>query len=110
MIMATRNNTDNMRINRMEITKKQKWEGKQLFGLTSDISHKKMWIWQRKGNLKRENESLLIVAQNNVIRTNHIKARIDKIQQNSKCRLCSGRDEIINHINKQMPQISAERA
>ena len=35
---------------------------------------------------------------NNAIRTNHIKARIDKTQQNSKCRLCSDRDETINHI------------
>ena len=29
---------------------------------------------------------------------NHIKARIDKIQQNSKCRLCGDRDKTINHI------------
>ena len=35
----------------------------------------------------RETESLLIAAQNSAIRTNHIKARIDKTQQNSKCRL-----------------------
>ena len=40
----------------------------------------------RKRNLKRETESLLIAAQNNAIRTNHIKARRDKTQQNSKCR------------------------
>ena len=31
-------------------------------------------------------------------RINHIKARIDKTQQNSKCRLCGDRDETINHI------------
>ena len=30
-----------------------------------------------RGNLKREMESFLIAAQNNAIRTNHIKARID---------------------------------
>ena len=52
----------------------------------------------RKGNFMRETESLLIAEQNSVIRTNHIKARIDKTQQNSKCRLCSDRDETINHI------------
>ena len=46
----------------------------------------------------RETESLHIAAQNNTIRTNHIKARIDKTQQNSKCRLCADRDEMINHI------------
>ena len=53
----------------------------------------------KKGNFKRETESLLIAAQNNAIRTNHINARIDKMQQNRKCRLCSSnRDVTINHI------------
>ena len=42
-------------------------------------------------------ESLQIAAQDNAIRTNHIKTRIDKTQQNSKWRLCSDRDETINH-------------
>ena len=56
------------------------------------------WAWLRKGNLKRETESLLIAAQDNSIKTNHIKARIDKTQQNRKCRLCGDRDETINHI------------
>ena len=62
------------------------------------VSHQKTWTWLRKGNLKREMESLLIAAQDNAIRTNHIKVRIDKIQQNSICRLCGDRDETINHI------------
>ena len=39
-----------------------------------------------------------MTAQNSAIRTNHIKARMDKTQQNSKCRLCGDRDETINHI------------
>ena len=39
-----------------------------------------------------------MVAQNSAIRTNHIKARIDKTQQNSKCRLYGDSDETINHI------------
>ena len=57
-----------------------------------------MWTWLRNENLKRETESLLIAAQNNAIRTNFIKARIDKMQQNSKCWLCGNRDEMINLI------------
>ena len=36
----------------------------------------------------------------NAVRTNHLKARIDKTQQNSKCRLCSDRDETINYISE----------
>ena len=65
----------------------------------SNISHEKTWTWLRKGNLKRETESLLIAAQNNAIKANHIKVRIDKMQQNSKRRLCGDRDKT-NHISK----------
>ena len=88
--------------NRITITRKQKWEGKQLYGrfkrLINNISHDKTWSWLRKGNFKRETESLLLAAQNNAGRTNHIKARIDKTQQNSICWLCGDRDETINYI------------
>ena len=88
--------------NTMTITRKQKRKGKQLYGrfkrLLNNISHDKTWTWLRKGNFKRETESLLIAAQDSSIRTNHIRARIDKNQQNSKCRLCGDRDETINHI------------
>ena len=99
-----------MMANRMTITRKQKWEEKQLYGrfkrLINNISHKKTWTWLRKGNFKRETESLLIAAQNNAIRTNHIKARIDKTQQNSKCRLCGDRDEMINHIIRECSKLA----
>ena len=53
---------------------------------------------KKKGNFERETESLLIATQKNTLRTNHRKARIDKTQQKSKFRLCSDRDETINHI------------
>ena len=45
---------------------------------TSEISHEKTWIWLKKGNLKKETESLLKAAQNNAIRTNYVKVKIDK--------------------------------
>ena len=102
LIAATRNNTNDTRTNGTTITRKQKSEEKQLYGLfrqLTNISHEKTWTWLRKGNLKRETESLLIAAQNNAIRTNHIKARIDKTQQNSKCKLCGDR-HIISECSK----------
>ena len=102
LITTIRKDTDNTIDERMTTTRKQKWERKQLYGrfkrLINNISHQKTWTWLRKGNLKRETESLLIAAQGNAIRTNLIKARNDKTQQNSKCRLCGYRDETINHI------------
>ena len=102
LISATRKDTENTMNNRMTISRKQRWEGKLLYGqfkrLINNISHDKTWTWLRKGNFKRETKSLLIAAQNNAVRTNHIKGKIDKTQENSKCRLCGDRDETINHI------------
>ena len=111
LITTIRNDTDNT-INERMTTRKQKWEGKQLYGrfkhLINNILHQKTWTRLRKGNLKRETESLLVAAQDNAIRTNHIKARIDKTQQNSKCRLCSDRDETINHIISDCSKLGQE--
>ena len=102
LITATRNIIDHTRINRMGITRKQRWEEKQFYGhfklVTHDISREKSWIWLRKWNLKRKTESLLIAAWNNAVRTNHVKTRIDKTLQNSRCKLCGDRDKTINHI------------
>ena len=76
--------------------------GRKLYGrfklLIKNISHGKTWTWLRKGNFKRKTQSLLIAAEDNAVRTNHIKARIDKTQQNSKCRRCGDRDQTINLI------------
>ena len=49
------------------------------------------------GNLKKETESLLIAAQNNAIKTNYFKAKIDKTQQNSKFMWCGDKDKTINY-------------
>ena len=78
--------------NRMT-TRKQKWKAKQTYGrfkrLIKNISHEKTWTWLRKGNFKRE------AAQNNSIRTNHLR---DKTQENSIRWLCGERDETTNPI------------
>ena len=73
---------------------------------TSKILHEKSWTWLRKENLKRETKSLQMTAQNNAIRTNYVKATIDKTQQNSKCKLCGDRDEAINHIISECSKIA----
>ena len=100
LITAIRNDTDNTMDNRMTITTNKNEKKTQLYGrfkrLINNISHEKTWTWLRKGNLERETQSLLIAAQNNAVRTNHI--RIDKTQQDRKCRLYGDRGETINHI------------
>ena len=56
LITAIRNDTDNTMDNRMTITRKQKWEGKQHYGRFKrliNISHDKTRTWLRKRNLER---------------------------------------------------------
>ena len=52
-------------------------------------------------DLKRKTESLLTAAQNNAIRTNYVKARIDNTKQNIRCTLCADGEETINHITSE---------
>ena len=112
LFIAIRNDTDNTIDDRMTTTRKQKWEKKRVYDrfkrLINNISHQKTWPWLRKGTFKRETEYLLLAAQDNAIRTNHIKARIDKTQQSSKCRLCGDRDETINHIVSECSKLAQE--
>ena len=57
---------------------------KQLYGYfkwqTKEIAHDITWIWLIKGNSKKKLNQLK-PAQNKTIRSNHIKAKIDKMQR-----------------------------
>ena len=54
----------------------------------------------QNGNLKRETESLIITGQNQSIRTNLVKIKIDKRQKRPLCRLYKEADESIDHVVK----------
>ena len=56
----------------------------------------------------RETESLLIATQNNVIRTKHIKRRIDKTQQTADVG-CGDRNETINHIISECNKLAQKK-
>ena len=65
---------------------------------TDGTAHEKTWNCLQMGNLKRQRESLLTAAQNNAVRTNYIKGKINYTQQNSEYKLCGEKDEMISHI------------
>ena len=54
LITTIRNDTDNTIDDRITITRKQKWEEKQLYGrfkrVINNISHQIIWTWLRKEN------------------------------------------------------------
>ena len=90
----------------MKRLKKEKrleaWEEKVLHGqylrLTKEVRSDQCWAWLQNGDLKRETESLILAAQNLSIRANLVKAKIDKSQVDSLCRVCRKVDESIDHI------------
>ena len=54
---------------------------------TKEVISGQCWAWLQNGDLKRETESLIVAVQNQSIRTNLVKARIDKSQGDSLCRV-----------------------
>ena len=78
------------------------WEEKVLHGQylrqTKEIGSDQCWTWLQNGDLKRETASLIVAAQHQSIKTNLVKAKIDKRQGDSLCIICRKVDESIDHI------------
>ena len=53
---------------------KQKLHG-QFFNQIEEVAGENKWLWLREGSIKKDTESLIMVAQEQAIRTNTIKAK-----------------------------------
>ena len=80
--------------------KKTLHEGKlqgQLVEKTRNIAHKfsvdKKWVFDKK-----ETEGMLFAAQEQALRTNSIKAKIDKQPVSPKCKLYGTKEETVMHL------------
>ena len=82
--------------------KLQEWEEKALHSQylrqTVEVRSEQSWVWSQNGDLKKETESLIVAAQNQSIRTNLVKTKIDKSQKDTLCKLCKKADESIDHV------------
>ena len=76
------------------------WEKKVLHGQylrqTKEVRSDQSWAWLQNGDLKKETERLIVAAQS--IRTNLVRAKIDKSQGDSLCRMCRKVDKSIDRI------------
>ena len=61
---------------------------------TKEVRSDQLWTWLKNGDLKRETESLIVAAENQNIRANLLKAKIDKSQGDSLCRMCRKVDKV----------------
>ena len=106
-------------VNEIETPKKYKerikrkriedWCGKQLHGQfkreTEDLSGVS-WNWIRTGELKKETEGLIFAVQDQALRTNAVKARIENQNISSKCRTCGSHDETVQNILCSCPKLA----
>ena len=59
----------------------------------------------KKESLKGK-QSLIVAAQDHAIRTNYVKATIDRSQADPKCRMCKQRNETIRYIVSACPKLA----
>ena len=78
------------------------WEEKMLHGQfvqqTKEIGNQDSWQRLQNGTLEHETESLIFAAQEQAIPANVIKGKIDKSQEQTECRTCSGADETLTTL------------
>ena len=81
----------------------ERWRDKVIYGQfvrdMDDSVHKdKTWSWLGKTDLKAETEALICAAQEQAIRTNYVKFKIDKTAESPMCRLCNEKGESVGHV------------
>ena len=82
----------------------------KIMAVSAKLKRSEYCIWDnlvmtKKRKPTKKNLNLFIAAENNGIRTNYIKGKIDNMQQNSKCIICGDREEIANHILSQCSKL-----
>ena len=87
---------------RKEREREDEWKRMALHGQflrdTETISDDMSWTWLRRGYLKRQTASLILAAQDQALRTNLVKTKIDKTQNQPLCRMCMKTNETVDHI------------
>ena len=80
----------------------ESWKSKPLHGQiqrqTEDVRNKTSWNWMQKGDLKKETEMLITAAQDQALRTNAVKAHIEKQDISPLCNMCGVKEESVGHL------------
>ncbi|XP_067945076.1 uncharacterized protein [Watersipora subatra] len=96
--------------NHQKTERKQNWHDKpmseQHLRQTEDQVAKETCQWMKRGFLKRATESLIIAAQDQALRTNYRKAKIEKSTNDLKCILSKQKDKTVSHIVSECSKIA----
>ena len=73
------------------------------------ISEEDTFLWLSKGDLKIENESEIVAAQDQALQTKYYATKILNTETDRKCRLCQQLDETIEQIISACPILAKEQ-
>ena len=89
---------------------KELWKNKRMYGQfvreMPETTDEKETYWLRKADLEGETEAMLCAAQEEAIRTNYVKHKIDKTAQSPLCRKCDKKIETISHIVSESQKVA----
>ena len=83
---------------------KNKWQEKRMYGqfvrempeeIDKDLSSK----WLVQSDPKVKTEATICAAQEQALRTNYTKNKIDKTSENPLCRMCGERRATVQHVS-----------
>ena len=82
---------------------KNKWHEKRMYRqfvseMPEEIDKDLSWKWLVQSDLKVQTEATICAAQEQALRTNYTKNKIDKTSENPLRRMCGERGETVQHI------------
>ena len=66
--------------------------------MPEEINKNLSWKWLVQSDLKVQTEATICAAQEQALRRNYTKNKIDKTSENPLCRMCGERGETVQHI------------
>ena len=77
-----------------------RWTEKPMHGqfyrdVEERTDQEKRWLLLAKSDLKPETEALICAAQEQALRTNHIKHRVDHTAESDRCKVCGDKGETV---------------
>ena len=78
----------------------------QFLSQTKDLSSNDTWQWLLRGELKKETEGMIKAAQDQTGRSRDIQRAINVTNISPKCRKYNQKDETINHITSERPELA----
>ena len=99
--------TDNLigkeEFKRNQETFKAKWSEKRMYGqfvrdMPEEVDKDLSWQWVSHSDLKVQTEALVFATQEQALRTNYMKHKIDKTSESPLCRMCREKGETVQHL------------